>query len=267
MTTSSASDMPWWSEGDAPQIEFGTVGWVGEDKFYSVGTAEDDGHTLVRVQLFRGRNVSKPNLTPKIGQGHKLLCHIPSGMFRIPPKGTRVIVAVPFKMDKSPVGFIVSTVEQNPMLQYNDDRVHIGFGDDTHVVIRGKSVTITDPANRFIMVGESRAGGTPGVFVQDETGSGLGIAAGTVGAYAVDGSHNIVSFVQVKQTGVDIAYTGSSPVTMTLSAGQWWTIATSALITSSAVLLGARATVASPALWGPTGVGGLPSASVFISPT
>src|ERR1051325_7716018 len=116
-------------------IEIGTVGWEGEDTWFEKGTEDNDGLLLVRVQLYRGREWRKPE-KPKegIAEGHRRLC-VMSSIFghRILPKGTRVYVAFPAGFEEVPAaGVIFATVEKNPMKQFDDDRLAIWFGDDTH---------------------------------------------------------------------------------------------------------------------------------------
>jgi hypothetical protein len=169
------------------QIDIGTVGWEGDDTFYEKGTAENDGYTLVKVQLYRGRNQSKP-LKAGIGQGHKVLCHISSGVFRIPPRGTRVYVAFPRGMETVPgAGVIMAAVEKNPQIQFEEDRVVLDFGTETHVVIKGKSVNITDFEDRFISVGEPRTGGDSGIVFQCEDGTGGYMRTGKVSFWTSSG--------------------------------------------------------------------------------
>lgn len=100
----------------SPQILMGSVGWDDEEEHAFLGDEdENDGHTLVRVQLFEGRDNTKP-LNPTRAQGHKLICHL-SGMLgtRIPPKDTRVFVAVPSGMENVPgAGVIFATIEKLP---------------------------------------------------------------------------------------------------------------------------------------------------------
>lgn len=136
-----------------PQIEIGTVGWEDEDLYYDKGTDEEGngGYTLVRVQLFRGRDITKP-LKPEIGQGHRLLCKISSGIFRIPKKGTLCYVAIPMGMEKKPgAGCIIACVEKNPTIQFDAGRVHMGFPDED-LIIKAKSVTISDYEDNFMGV-------------------------------------------------------------------------------------------------------------------
>jgi hypothetical protein len=97
------------------QILMGSVGWEDEDDFIFLGEDENDGHTLVRVQLFEGRDITKP-INPARAQGHKIICHISSlNGLRIPPKDTRVWVACAKGMENVPGGgVIIAAVEKLP---------------------------------------------------------------------------------------------------------------------------------------------------------
>ncbi len=121
MDTQSNPFLPPVPEG---QIEIGTVGWDDREDHAVVGEVGGDaeGYTLIRVQLFRDRDITKP-LTPTIGQGHKLLCHMSSAIGRIPPKGTRCYVAIPNRMAQSHSAVVIATVEKNRVEQLETGRV------------------------------------------------------------------------------------------------------------------------------------------------
>lgn len=100
-------------EGDS-QILLGQVGWEDEDEYEFVGSDDNDGHTLVRVQLFEGRDLTRP-LNPNRAQGYKLACHLSGHITRTPPKNTRVYVAVPKGMEHvDGAGVIFATIEKRP---------------------------------------------------------------------------------------------------------------------------------------------------------
>lgn len=256
-------EQEFWPDHDQPQILFGTVGWEGEDSWYEKGTDKDDGHTFVKVQLFSRRDPTT-EYNPSVGQGRKILCHIGSGIFRIPPKGTVVYVAVPHGFGSCPpgMGVILTAIEQNPMLQYDDDRVQINFGEDKHIVIRGKSVTMTDPDNRFLMVGTARAGGDPCIVAQDETGSGWIVSEGKVALISADGG-TVNSIYQMTGDKVELVCTASGGAGMKIESGSWSAFGAQAFLTAGFVGLGpAPALPAVKMAPGPTPV---PSTCVLIS--
>ncbi len=58
---------------DEPLVfEPGTVGWDDTDEHFDVGTADNDGNTLVRVTLFRGRD---PGVRPRRGVRRQDIAH------------------------------------------------------------------------------------------------------------------------------------------------------------------------------------------------
>lgn len=244
-------------------IVVGTVGWEDEETYFEVGSNQNDGYTLVRVQLFGSRDMTKP-LKPGVGQGMKILCHIGSGVYRVPPVGTRVYVAVPDGMESNPgAGVIFATVEKNPLAQYNSDRVQMNFGDDVDVVIRAKSVTMMDPGGRFITVGTPRGGGTPGIILQDETGSGGTITNGAVGWWSATGGE-AKSLIQVTTT--EISLQQKDGAFLTLGGGDAYLVGQNSYVMGSGVYLGHAPTAATTALYGVSGPAGIASTSVFLSP-
>lgn len=147
----------------APMIEIGSIGWEDEDEYFFKGDESNDGHTLVRVQLFRGKDPTKP-VNPKRAQGLKMIAHLNSlAGFRIPAKDTRCYVAVPAGMEMTPgAAVILALVEKSPTEQFEKDRVVIDYG-DTHVLFRAKSISLQDRDDNFVSVGEARSGGDPAI--------------------------------------------------------------------------------------------------------
>jgi hypothetical protein len=233
-------------------FEPGTVGWDGVDPHFDT----EDGVTLVRVTLVRGRHPSTA-LQPDVAQGHQVLCRIGGGLFRIPPKGTAVMVGFPTAFAGHPAaGVIVCTTEASPDTQFSDSKAKFDVGKDTDLVIKAKSITITDYDNRFLHVGPD------GVMLQDEQGNGVVIKSGAIMIYVAD-SGDAKTVIQMtpaelsllqKDTGF-LKFTGGN-ITI-LASG-------SAGVVAGNIALGATPSAAVPALTGsPPGV---PSKGVFISP-
>lgn len=162
-------------------FEIGSIGYDDEDTHFDLGTTSNDGYTLVKVQLFKGRDVTQP-LNPKRAQGTKLLCHINAGQ-RIPPKDTRCYIAIPPGMEQTPgAGFIVGTVEKTLDGRLDDDRTVMDFGDQ-HVIIKGESVTLAGNDGSFVSVGYPKSGGANGVSIQGPDGSGMLVQEGVAALY------------------------------------------------------------------------------------
>ncbi len=134
------------------QIEIGTVGWADADDWFEVGAVgEDTGYTMVRVQLYRGKQAGTP-VKAGIGQGYKMLCHIASNIGRIPPKGTRCYVAVPHGYDGLVgAGVIIATVEKNNVDQLKQGRAVLDYGDD-ELLIKAKSITLQSTTGAVTLV-------------------------------------------------------------------------------------------------------------------
>jgi len=86
--------------GDAA-LELGSIGWDDSDLVFDPGDGTNGGGTLIRVQLYRGRN---PGHKPADNRAHgaKTIAQIPGGAFRIPPKDTMCLIGHPHKMQTAP---------------------------------------------------------------------------------------------------------------------------------------------------------------------
>lgn len=249
----------------AAQIEIGTVGWEGRDDHVEFGTGDNDGHTLVCVTLYRGRTQGEP-VKKGVGQGYPVRCHISSlAGARVPPKGTRVLVATPFGMEQLPgAGVIVATIEKTATKdQLQKDRVVIDYGEDVHLVIKAKSVSISDHENRFIGVGTPRSGGDPGLTFQAKDGSGGVIQEGKLGFWTVDAGE-AKQLLQMTTTSTEMFCKGGGM--WKVDASGFYCFGVSCTMAGSAVYLGKAPTVLNPVLWGTSGPVGAPSPSVFVSP-
>lgn len=251
------------ANGGEAQIVTGSVGWEDEDEYFFLGEEANDGHTLVRVQLFEGRDYTQP-INPNRAQGHKIVCHLSGGLFRIPKKDTRVFVAVPKGMSHIVgAGVIFATIEKSPTTQFAEDRAVVDYGDDVHVVIKGKSVALQSPDNEFISVGTPRSGGKAGLTFQASDGTGGVIQTGCVGWFVAEGG-TAKTIIQMTPTKIECT---------TTEGGYWkvdkdfYCLGTNVYAIGGAVYLGKAPTLANPVLWGLTGPSGAPSTSVFVSPT
>jgi hypothetical protein len=239
--------------GDLLLFEPGTVGWDGVSPHYDT----EDGVTLVRVTLVRGRHPATP-LQPDVAQGYQVLARIGGGLFRIPAQGTSVMVGFPTAFADHPgAGVIVCTTESSPDIQFSPTKAKFDVGADTDFVIKAKSVTISDYANRFLHVGPD------GVMLQDEKGNGVVMSGGAIMIYVAD-SGDAKTVVQMTSKELSLVQKDTGMVKLT--GGNATVVASgSAAIVAGSVSIGAKATAATPAIIGPTPPGA-PSTSVFISP-
>jgi hypothetical protein len=260
-------EIPGFTPQATPLIEMGTVGWDDRDLHYDLGSGQNDGYTIVCVQLFRGKNPAKRIVDPAIAQGHKILCMLSSSIGRIPPKGTRCFVAMAAGFEENQCsGVLFATVEKNTT-QLNVDRALLDYGSQ-HLVIKAKSVTImdTDAVHPcYITVGTPRGGGTRGLVFANETGSG-GIIQGTqVSWWSTNGGSSVTTQIQIKGTSVELHDISGTHLTM--GNGAFYTVATNAYILAGGVYLGRTPIALTPALYGVSGPAGLASGSVYISAT
>lgn len=232
------------------QIEIGTVGWEGQDEHVEFGTDDNDGHTLICVTVFRGRSPGEP-VKKGVAQGHKIRCHISSlSGARIPPRGTRVLVAIPFGMEQLVgAGVIIATIEKTATKdQLQKNRVVIDYGPDTHVVIKGKSVSLSDHDDRFLTVGTPRVGGDAGLIFQAADGSGGLIKEGIVSWFVAE-SGDAKSVIKLSTSGVELVQKSTGFVRLkngevcVTSSGKANYIASSTFIGVSPLLAGKAVTL------------------------
>ncbi len=195
-------------------IERGTVGWSDSDQWYEKGDGSNDGTLLVRVTLYIGRNQAK---RPRAGvaDGYQIVCQIGITPYRIPPKGTQVVIAIPGgDHETHGNGVIIATIEPNPTIQLEEDRVVMDFGADTHVVIKGKSVTLQDTLSPacWISTGTPRSGGPRGISLLSEAGAGFRVEGANAGGFAT-GSGGIKSLLQLSPTEATLTLVGIGVVT------------------------------------------------------
>lgn len=247
--------------GDGGAIEMGTVGWDDGSDYVDQGSTGNDGNTLVKVQLFRGRDPSQP-LKPGVAQGHKIVAQISSmfGIYWIPPAGTRVQVSIPAGMRET-VGaaLIIGAYQTQTGAQFAKDRVMWDVGANTHIVERAKSVVLqsyASPNPQYVAVGTPRGGGTAGVYAMDETGAGFLTQAGNVGLMTAS------AFVQLKNGEVDIA-TGGGTAGATWTGGNVTLFGANGYFYTAGVYLGATAIAAQGVVYLHSGTP-TPSLTVFV---
>jgi hypothetical protein len=183
---------------DFGSVEMGTVGWDDGNTYLDLGTASNDGNTLVAVQLYRGRDQTQA-LKPGVAQGHKIWCQISSmfGIYWLPSQGTRVLVAVPAGMGSTQGAPLIVGAYQTSGgaggtpggSQFKVGRVMWDVGSSSHALIKGKSATMQSYSNpaQWMGVGTPMAGGAAGVYALDETGSGFSSQAGECAMFSCSG--------------------------------------------------------------------------------
>jgi hypothetical protein len=194
-------------EFDPQVLEMGTVGHEGAPSHYDIGTGTDDGNTLVAVTLARGRDRSKP-ITPGRAQGQQVWCQISDAVYRIPPPGTRVLVGFPSGMRQvNGAGVILATMSASPTIQFSATKAKLDYGPNTDLVIKARSITISDYNNRFISLGPDGD-----IIVQAADGTGMKIQSGVFGAFVGGGS--LKSVLELTANSINLGINGGSLLTM-----------------------------------------------------
>lgn len=250
------------------RIEMGTIGWDGVDEWVTQGTdgTDADGYTMVRVQLYRGKRPTD-ELKATVGQGSQMLCHIAAGLYRIPKKGERCYVALPAGYENMDgVGVIFAVVSKSPFDQFSKTRVKMDFGDDTDLVIKAKTVTISDYNDDYMAispVGGFKTATKDGGLVQLK-GTKLTSIASSGFFFLVGNNGQPMTAGMVLDPSQAAVFSNGGMLKINSSGNGTW-IGGSISVAGGSVMLGAAATVANPALWGVTGIAGIASTSVFIS--
>ena len=189
MRNTNESDLALPPDTGMPIIR-GVVGWNSSDEHADVGTDSDDGHTFVRVTRFDGKSISKDPLTNS-AQGHEILCQVMGPLYYIPPKGTVVLVAFPDGHAEAPgAGVILGTIGGTPAVQFSETRAVLDMGEGTDLIVKGKSVTMSDHASpaQFMQVGPPPQGGTSGINMCDSKGGTISIQDGTAAMVGSNGA-------------------------------------------------------------------------------
>jgi hypothetical protein len=246
----------------------GVVGWSTASDHADVGTADDDGHTLVRVTLFHSKPITKDPETGK-AQGHEILCQVMGPLYYIPPDGAVVMVAFPDGHNEAPgAGVIIGTIGGTPAIQFSTTRAVLDIGPDMDLMIKGKSVTCSDHASpaQFFQVGPPPQGGTSGISMCDSSGNGITIQnTGSIGIFCSD-SGAAKTLIQLTPTSFEVWQADGS--NLTLKDGDAHIIGANVYAMGSGVYLGQLPTALTKCAYNATpGSAFLVSNSVYISPT
>lgn len=90
--------------------ELGQVGWA-DGSTVDLGDSTNDGNTLVHVTLFAGRDASV-SLDQSQAQGQEILCTLATHV-QLPPKGARVMVAIPEHFGTVPGAAMIIGIASN----------------------------------------------------------------------------------------------------------------------------------------------------------
>jgi len=248
-----------WATGG---IEAGTVGW--DDGADHYDTAEGEV-VLVKVTLFRGRNPDR-DPDPKAGRagGLQILARVSAPMQTIPPDGAEVIVAIPAGFGLTPgAPVIVAQVAVAPPNQFSATRAKLDFGPDVDVVIKARSVTITDYEDRYVTVGPRF-----GIKMGDAGANGMQLKDGKWQAWAADSTETARGFLLLDGNTGEVRLFGNDETGGTQGIkcrnGKATIICKSFSCPADNGQLGYLATNVQGIEYGPTP--GIPSTSWFVAP-
>ncbi len=139
-------------------ILFGQIGWDTDAEHFFPGEKSNDGHTMVRCQLFSGRDNTQPH-TPARAQGTRMLCHLGDGVFRVPKKNTLCYIAVPDgATGAAGAGCIIATVSVGPEVNRNiasgDLVLSAPGGGQAQIVIKPNGVIQLNTTHNNLPAGE-----------------------------------------------------------------------------------------------------------------
>lgn len=239
-----------------PEIVMGLVGWPNDDDIADMGTADNDGATLLKITMHRG---AFPGSEPAPGEaaGYRVSVRVPGPVFHLPPKGTEVIVAFPGGVGMVPgAGVLLGALARTPDHQFSRTAVKIDAGPGRDLVLKGRAVTLT-------MHAPSGSGPEPYISITPEDGiqaldaDGFGFLikdeAVTIFAAAEDGKAKTIVRLTREQLTLANRDADDAPCSLTLADQE---VCVAGLVSNSftpGANLGALATAATPAM---VGVGG-----------
>src|SRR3972149_641324 len=140
------------AQEDGGRLESGTVGWDDGKPHYDLDGGE---RTLVKVTLYRGYRPGEDK-KPRDGRagGMQILCRITRPLNFIPEDGEEVLVGIPAGFQETPgAGFILAVASNAPATQHSATKAKMDFGPEVDLVIKARSVTLSDYQDRFITLG------------------------------------------------------------------------------------------------------------------
>lgn len=247
-------------------VEIGTIGWEDDpDPHFDINQESDDGVTLVKVQLFRGR---VGGTTPKkgIAQGHKILARLSSqhgGLWSVPRKGRQCIVNFPGGFGLTPGAAVITAVAGAYVNdQFREDREIWDAGTDRDVLIKGRRVAIQDYEGNFLCVSPES-----GIQMVDKDGNGVHIKGGVVTLFASSGSPpDAKALIVLKDGRIDIIEKSSGGSFLSVGGGDISCQGSALKAAVGQALIGVGASPATAAVHAPGGAASIPSTSVFIGP-
>lgn len=237
--------------------ELGTVGWDDDDdeSYFEQGTEENDGHTLVRIQLYRGRNPAE-RIRDGVAQGHKVLACPTGPLWYIPPRGTQVLVVFPGGMENVPGAGTFFVRGKTPTGQFGPKRAKLEVPEDYDLVLKGQRVTATDWGNNFMSLSPEA-----GVQLSNKNGDMVQLSEGSIVAGIANSGEAATALFMTKTSFDVLQKDGSS---MKLAGGSWQAVGSSTNLVGGSVGLGIAPAL--PTCGGPGGPASIGSKSVWVTP-
>ncbi len=247
-------------------VEIGTIGWEDDpDPHYDINQDSDDGVTLVKVQLFRGR---VPGTTPKkaVAQGHKILARLSSqhgGLWSVPKLGRQCIVNFPGGFGLAPGAAVITAVAGAYVNdQFREDREIWDAGADRDILLKGRRVAIQDYEGNFLCVSPES-----GIQAVDKDGNGVHIKDGTVTIFASSGSPpDAKTLVTVSASQAAIIQKDTGGAFVTVGGGEVCCQGNAFKAAVGQAMIGAAANAATGAQYGPDAGPSATSLTVFVAP-
>lgn len=241
-------------------LEVGTVGWDNDAEQADLGTQQNDGTTLVKVQLFRGKDPTS-DITPGRGQGYRIYARLNGWPFwAIPPKGMQCVVGFPAGFATTPgAGIILALPGPNPFVQFSKTRAKVDVGPDMDLVVKAHSVTLSTYDNDYIVIGPDA-----GIRLADHNGNSILLKNGKMRVSICEGDPPEGKVVlEVALGALRLGHKSAGGQCMLKMAGGKATLmaGTELALVGSAVSLGGAASPATPVMVGPNP--GRPSTSIF----
>lgn len=239
------------------KLVLGVIGHENVENAYDLGS--NGGPIYARVQIFSGRDHTQP-LKPGRMQGAEMLARVPSTLSSLPPKGTEVLIAFPDGMATKPHAPVIIAV-----LDRVQSKATYGNLKEGEVCIAG---TADAPARVMIKSDNSIT-----MYTTDDskaTGHGvyLKLSPSALEFFAPWGRlvFDASGFHAVTASGARLDLGGIGGIPGPLSSLSSYATLSAATVkcAGSVVMLGAGP-VYNAALYGLTGIAGLPSTGVWIS--
>jgi hypothetical protein len=152
-------------------------------------------------------------------------------------------------------GVLLDELEDAPDHQFGATKSKLDLGKDTDLVIKARSITLTDHDDRFIHIGPDA-----GIQVQEKDGTGVMIKDGAVVIMAAEGGA-MKTLLQITKEAIQAMQASGN--LLNIRAGNVTLLGTQCSMVFGSIKLGALATPATPVHYGPAPVASIPSTTIW----